>query len=73
MLIIIMEKMTQNMERLTNSIADGFNLLRQFMTYQHSPSTYPSQSYNPYIQGSQMSYATSGYHSPTNNHSYDDV
>lgn len=28
-----MEKMSQSMEKLTNSIADGFALMKQLMTY----------------------------------------
>ena len=42
-------KMSQNMEKLTNSIADGFALMQQLMTYQPVP-MYPPQAYNPYMQ-----------------------
>ena len=62
-----MEKMSQNMEKLTNSIADGFTLLKQLVTYQQP--IYHSQPYNPYMQGSPSSYATPiANFSPSTNH-----
>ena len=62
-----MEKMSQNMEKLTNSIADGFALLKQLMTYPQQPTMY---AYNPYMQGSPNSFAP-GYPPPSgHSHSF---
>lgn len=47
------EKMSQNMERLTNSIADGFMMLQRMMTFQQLAPMYHPQPYSPYnMQGS---------------------
>ena len=49
-----MEKLPVNMEKLTESIADGFALLKQVMMYQQpSPGMYhPQPAFNPYMQSS---------------------
>ena len=53
-----MERMTSNMEKLTESIADGFTLLKQMMTYQQPPGGmyHPQPPFNPYMLGSPHSY-----------------
>lgn len=52
-----MDKMSQNMEKLTNSIADGFVLLKQMMAYQQPGTMYQPQPYRSYIQESPNSFA----------------
>ena len=51
-----MDKMSRNMEKLTESIADGFSLLRNMVMFQQQPSTmYPPPHvppYPPYMHGS---------------------
>ena len=64
--------MSQNIEKLTSSIADGFLLLKQMMAYQQPPTMYHPQAYNPY--GSPNSFAprmpsAAGY-SPSSCHSH---
>ena len=59
------DKMSRNMETLTNSISNGFELLRQMMTYQQPPPMYSHQGYGPYMQGpSTLSPGMPPYHSP---------
>ena len=54
-----MDKMSRSMEKLTESIADGFALLKQLMMYQQPPpGVYPQPpAFNPYIQGSAHPYS----------------
>ena len=49
-----MERMSSNMEKLTESISDGFALLKQMMMYQQPPPGmyHPQSSFHPYMQGS---------------------
>ena len=69
-----MDKMSQNMEKLTNSIADGFVLLKQMMPNQQPGTMYQPQPYRSYIQESPNSFAPrmppgypmSGYYSSSN-------
>ncbi|MCH9716473.1 MAG: hypothetical protein K0U52_05230 [Gammaproteobacteria bacterium] len=51
-----MDKMSQNMKKLTSSIADGFLLLKQMMGYQQPPTMYHPQAYNPYGSPTQVIY-----------------
>ena len=62
------EKMSQNMEKITSSIADGFTFLKQFMMYQQPAPMYHSQPY-PYMQGSYP--PSSNTHASANNQPYD--
>jgi len=48
-----MAKMTQNMEKLTESISEGFSLLKTFLMFQQPSSMFPSQGpYPSYVPGS---------------------
>ena len=51
-----MDRMSQNIERLTNSIADGSMMLQQIMTFQQPAPMYHPQPYSPFnMQGSNSS------------------
>ena len=51
-----MEKMSQTMEKLTNSIADGFTMLQRMMAFQQPAPMYHPQTYSPFVmQGSSSS------------------
>ena len=51
-----MEKMSQTMEKLTNSIADGFTMLQRMMAFQQPTPMYHPQTYSPFVmQGSSSS------------------
>ena len=65
-----MERMSNNMEKLTQSIADGFALLKQVMMYQQPvpPSMYHPPPFNPYMQGSAQSYDSRIPSYPSSNH-----
>ena len=63
-----MERMSRNMERLTESIAEGFGLLKHLMLYQQPPGIYHPPLYNPYMQGSPHSSSTRMPSYPSSSH-----
>lgn len=54
-------EMSQNIERLTNSIADRFMMLQRMMTFQQPAPTYPPHRYSPYSMPGSSSSGISGF------------